>query len=514
MKKVVLCALALLCAMLLLASCGTPGAPGADGKSAYELAVENGYQGTLSEWLASLAGEAGGGNGKSAYELAVKNGYRGTEKEWLKSLVGKDGAAGNAGKSAYELAVESGFDGTLAEWLDSLKGEAGRDGEDGRDGTDGIDGTDGKNGQNGKSAYQLAVAGGYKGTETAWLASLVGADGNDGLSAYELAVENGYRGDIQSWLASLVGESAYDIAVENGYRGTTEAWLASLIGPKGEDGLTPTIGENGNWWIGDTDTGVSTRVDAGTIGDISINANGYWVINGIVLSVKAIGKDGADGVSVSNAYVDDRYILCMVLSNGTTLESGYVGPTYTVSFYDDGGALITAIAGVKHKTGVTAPAAPERDGYRFIGWDKSFDAVTSDLSVTARYERIPVTAHNQLTFSWAEADGKTVVTLSVIGDVRLFGLELTLSVDAVGMSLESVTPQASGLLANIVDGAVRVSYVAAGGGDVTADTDLLTLTFTNTAAVRAAELTPTGVDIFDDTLATETYTVAGNSYER
>jgi len=33
---------------------GPPGQDGADGKSAYELAVENGYTGTLGEWLASM----------------------------------------------------------------------------------------------------------------------------------------------------------------------------------------------------------------------------------------------------------------------------------------------------------------------------------------------------------------------------------------------------------------------------------------------------------------------------
>ena len=38
---------------------GEPGADGADGKSAYELAVENGFEGTLEEWLESLKGEAG-----------------------------------------------------------------------------------------------------------------------------------------------------------------------------------------------------------------------------------------------------------------------------------------------------------------------------------------------------------------------------------------------------------------------------------------------------------------------
>ena len=33
---------------------GPPGADGQDGKSAYQLAVENGYTGTLQEWLASM----------------------------------------------------------------------------------------------------------------------------------------------------------------------------------------------------------------------------------------------------------------------------------------------------------------------------------------------------------------------------------------------------------------------------------------------------------------------------
>lgn len=31
-------------------------------------------------------------------------------------------------------------------------------------------------------------------------------------------------------------------------------------GAAGKDGLTPHIGENGNWWVGDTDTGVSAKV--------------------------------------------------------------------------------------------------------------------------------------------------------------------------------------------------------------------------------------------------------------
>lgn len=63
---------------------------------------------------------AGGVQGKSAYQLAVENGYKGTETEWLNSI---------SGKSAYQLAVEKGYTGTEAEWLNSLKGKNGTDAE-------------------------------------------------------------------------------------------------------------------------------------------------------------------------------------------------------------------------------------------------------------------------------------------------------------------------------------------------------------------------------------------------
>ena len=93
------------------------GDKGDPGSSAYEIAVAGGYEGTESEWLASLKGEPG----KSAYEIAVAGGYEGTQAEWLASLVGATGL------SAYELAVLSGFTGTVDEWLESLRGTDGHD---------------------------------------------------------------------------------------------------------------------------------------------------------------------------------------------------------------------------------------------------------------------------------------------------------------------------------------------------------------------------------------------------
>lgn len=47
------------------------------------------------------------------------------------------------------------------------------------------------------------------------------------------------------------GKSAYEIAIDNGFEGTEQEWLRSL------QGETPYIGENGNWFVGTLDTGVS-----------------------------------------------------------------------------------------------------------------------------------------------------------------------------------------------------------------------------------------------------------------
>ena len=51
------------------------------------------------------------------------------------------------------------------------------------------------------------------------------------------------------------GKSAFELAKANGFSGTEREWLESL---KGQAGETPHI-ENGNWFIGTTDTGISAQ---------------------------------------------------------------------------------------------------------------------------------------------------------------------------------------------------------------------------------------------------------------
>ena len=49
------------------------------------------------------------------------------------------------------------------------------------------------------------------------------------------------------------GKSAYEIALDNGFIGSEQEWLQSL------QGKSPYIGDNGNWFVGTLDTGVSAK---------------------------------------------------------------------------------------------------------------------------------------------------------------------------------------------------------------------------------------------------------------
>ena len=131
--------------------------------SAYDIYVEqeqNAGRTPLNErdWIESLHGEDGA-DGLSAYELAVRAGLTNlSETEWIKSLKAKDGW------TAYEIAQNAGFTGTEEEWLASLKGDKG---------------------DRGKSNYDIYVelqelAGNEILSEEEWLASLKGEKGDKG----------------------------------------------------------------------------------------------------------------------------------------------------------------------------------------------------------------------------------------------------------------------------------------------------------------------------------------------
>ena len=77
------------------------------------------------------------------------------------------------------------------------------------------------------------------------------------------------------------------------------------------------------------------------------------------------------------------------VTSDLTVTAQYSIKQYTVTFKDwDGSTIITRT--VNHGSSATAPSDPNRDGYNFIGWDKAFNNVISDLTITAQYEIINV----------------------------------------------------------------------------------------------------------------------------
>ena len=74
--------------------------------------------------LSEMQTGANGKDGRSAYEIAIENGFVGTVAEWLESLKGRDGIDGKDGADGLP-----GKDGTNGK--DGLPGKDGRDGKDG-----------------------------------------------------------------------------------------------------------------------------------------------------------------------------------------------------------------------------------------------------------------------------------------------------------------------------------------------------------------------------------------------
>lgn len=81
-----------------------------------------------------------GKDGKSAYEIAIENGFEGTQTQWLESLKGQEGEKGEKGDAFV-------YEDFTVEQLANLKGERGLQGEKGEQGLQGEKGQKGDKGE-------------------------------------------------------------------------------------------------------------------------------------------------------------------------------------------------------------------------------------------------------------------------------------------------------------------------------------------------------------------------------
>ena len=304
------------------------GLKGEDGKSAYEIAKEQGFEGSEEEWLESLRGPQGevgpqgpmgpqgekgevgpqgpmgpqgekgeafkyedfteeqlaalvaniedGVDGKSAYEIAKEQGFEGSEEEWLESLKGEMGPQGPAGPmgpqgergfSAYQAwrSLQGNENGTVEEFIESLKGEQGERGPQGEMGPMGPQGIQGPIGPQGEKGDAFR----YEDFTEEQLAKLVGPQGPQGergFSAYQAwkTIPGNEKGTVEEFIESLKGEqgpqgekgekgdkgeaglSAYMLAkTYDGFEGSMQEWLDTLVGPQGPEGPQGPQGEKG-----------------------------------------------------------------------------------------------------------------------------------------------------------------------------------------------------------------------------------------------------------------------------
>ena len=182
-----------------------------------------------------------------------------------------------------------------------------------RNGKDGIDGEDGKDGYT----------------------PIIGvAKYSDGLYYWTIQTEDGKT----NWLTDAEG---------NMIRTTGDNGKDGEDGEDGNDGLTPHIGENGNWWIGDTDTGIKAQGETGNDGlTPHIGENGNWWIGNTDTGVKAQGETGNNG---NNAPTP-------IIKTGAELGNGYTANAVYLSV--DGGNEWFKISGDKGEQGIQGPIGP------------------------------------------------------------------------------------------------------------------------------------------------------------
>lgn len=116
-------------------------------------------------------------------------------------------------------------------------------------------------------------------------------------------------------------------------------------GADGVDGLTPHIGSNGNWWIGEEDTGIKAEGNAGSDGlTPKIGDNGNWWIGMKDTGVPAKGENGKGAPTP-------------VVKTGQELGTSYIADAMYLSV--DGGNNWIKISGDKGDTGIQGPPGPQ-----------------------------------------------------------------------------------------------------------------------------------------------------------
>lgn len=142
-------------------------------------------------------------------------------------------------------------------------------------------------------------------------------------------------------------------------------------------------------------------------GSATITVNGSSVTSGQTFTVN-LGTANTTTSVVTTAKGNNKNASGTVSFTNLVYTVTYeeLKATYTVTFVDwDGTVLKTQT--VEEGNNATPPSNPTRSGYIFIGWDKSYNNITSNLTITAQYRQAIITL------------GETIIDSVYIGNVRI-----------------------------------------------------------------------------------------------
>ncbi len=126
-----------------------------------------------------------------------------------------------------------------------------------------------------------------------------------------------------------------------------------------------------------------------TAGSVPSDSAMYWSGTSVTLLGNSGDLEKTGYTFVGWSYDGTSYDVSdtFEITEDTTLVARWAIVQYTVTFVDYD---LTELSSQEVDSGsaATAPDNPTRVGYQFKGWDKSFDEITEDLTVTATYEEI------------------------------------------------------------------------------------------------------------------------------
>ena len=230
-------------------------------------------------------------------------------KETLVAAINEAARTGSGGAGSITMRTDGGYiqystdDGSTWEnliALAELKGEPGENGADGAPGQNGADGAPGADGYSPTASVEQSTDGAkITITDKSGTTEAVVKNGKDGANGRDGA-------DGQPGRDGTDGAPGRD-------------GVDGQPGKDGKDGITPTIGDNGNWYLGATDTGKPSRGatgDAGPTGPQGTQGEqGPRGPQGEAGPQGPAGKDGA-GMDITGATVGQIAKISAVDENG------------------------------------------------------------------------------------------------------------------------------------------------------------------------------------------------------